>query len=58
MTDWLLSANSLNVKFIETSAKNSSNIDTSFESMATDVLRRISTIKIQQDVERKRLRPG
>lgn len=38
-------AQQLNIKFIETSAKNSNNIDSAFESMALDVLKRISNIK-------------
>ncbi|EAR91266.3 Rab-family small GTPase (macronuclear) [Tetrahymena thermophila SB210] len=51
-------ASSLKIKFIETSAKNSNNIDSAFESMAQDVLIRISDIKTQQDNERRRLKPG
>jgi len=51
-------AASLGIKFIETSAKNSSNIDSSFENMALDVLKKISTLKNQQETDKKRLRPG
>ena len=41
----LPTAAQLGIKFIETSAKNSSNIDSSFENMALDVLKKISTLK-------------
>jgi len=54
----LPTAASLGIKFIETSAKNSSNIDSSFENMALDVLKKISTLKNQQETDKKRLRPG
>ncbi|EGR34065.1 ras small gtpase ric1, putative [Ichthyophthirius multifiliis] len=51
-------AQSLGIKFIETSAKNSTNIDSCFEIMAKDILLRINMIKSQQDNTKVKIKPG